>query len=313
MDIGKILVNIEQGSDASFLLEKAARLAEGSGAKVELFCCCYNSSLYNSYLFDKSSLSRAEQAYVRHVEGELEPLTASFKELNIEVDIDVCWQRHQAEAVIRKVLRYEPDIVLHPVKQHSRLGHYVFDQADWQLIRECPVPLLLVKQQAWSDGGRVAAAVDPFHECDVPAELDKTILAWASRLVHVLEGDLKVMHSFSVLPHSVIFDEHLVTDFESMQETVRTLHVEALAKLLKPYGLTTDSPAVTLKEKEPHKAILEYVEEAHIDILVAGSVARGVIDRILVGSTIERVLDELHADLMVIKPAGFMSSIKEIA
>ncbi|RTE64556.1 hypothetical protein EH243_16465 [Amphritea opalescens] len=311
MDIGRILVNIEQGNDNHLLMEKVLRLAEGSGAKVELFCCCYNASLYSSYLFDKTSLRRAEEAYVRHVEAELEPLTMPFNELNIDVDIDVCWHRHQAEAVVRKVLRFEPDMVLHSVKQHSRLGHSIFDQADWQLIRECPVPLLLVKQKAWSDGGHVAAAVDPFHECDVPAALDQNILAWASRLVQALEGDLKVMHSFSVLPHSVIFDEHLVTDFERMQHTVRTLHVEALAKLLQPYGLTTDSPAVTLKEKEPRQAILEYVNEAHIDILVAGSVARGVLDRILVGSTIERVLDELHADLMVVKPAGFISSIKE--
>ncbi|WP_417222384.1 universal stress protein [Amphritea sp.] len=309
MDISKILVNIEQGADSALLLEKALRLAEGSGAKVELFCCCYNASLRNSYLFDKAALSHAEQAYQRHIEAELEPLTTPFKELNIEVDMDVCWHRHQAEAVVQKILRFGPDIVLHPVKQHSRLGHYIFDQADWQLIRECPVPLLLVKQKVWSDGGHVAAAVDPFHECDLPAALDHMILEWARRMVHALEGDLKVMHSFSVLPHSVIFDEHLVTDFESMQHTVRTLHVEALAKLLKPYGLTTDSPAVTLKEKETPQAILEYVDEAHIDILVVGGVARGMVDRILVGSTIERILDDLKADLMVVKPPGFVSSI----
>ncbi|MDO6564162.1 universal stress protein [Amphritea sp. 1_MG-2023] len=311
MDISKILVNIEQGADAELLLEKALRLAEGSGAKVELFCCCYNAALRQSYLFDQASLSKAEQAYQRHVEAELEPLTLPFKQLNIDIDMDVCWQRHPAEAVVRKALRFAPDIVLHQIKQHSRLGHYLFDQSDWQLIRECPVPLLLVKQKVWSDGGHVAAAVDPLHECDRAAALDHRILAWARRMVHALEGDLKVMHSYSVLPHSVIFDEHLVLDFEQMQHTVRTMHIEALSKLLKPYGLTTDNPAVTVKEKEAHRAILEYVDEAHIDILVVGGVTRGLIDRILVGSTIERILDELQADLMVVKPPGFVSSIEE--
>jgi len=311
VDISKILVNLEHGKDNSLILEKALRLAEGSGAKVELFSCCYNASLRNSYLLDKESLIRAEHGYMHQVEAELERLTEPFEELNIEVDLDYCWQRHHAEAVVRKVLRFQPDIVLHQIEQHSRLGHYIFDQSDWQLIRECPVPLLLVKQKPWSDGGHVAAAVDPFHECDSPAVLDKTILEWARRLVQTLEGDLKVMHSFNVLPHSAIFDEHLVTDFESMQRKVRAEHVAALGTLLEPYGLTTDSPAVTLKEKETHNAILEYVDEAHIDILVVGAVARGLLDRILVGSTIERILDQLHADLMVVKPPGFVSSITE--
>jgi len=309
MDISKILVNIDYGKDCSPILEKALRLAEGSGARVELFCCCYNRSLHDSYLFDQASLVNAEHAYLHHTEAELEQHCEPFEECGIDVDLDLCWQRHRAEALVRKVLQYQPDIVLHQIEQHSRLGHYIFDQSDWQLIRECPVPLLLVKQKAWSDGGHVAAAVDPFHECDRPAALDKTILEAARQMVQTLEGDLKVMHSFNVLPHSAIFDEHLVADFEGMQRQVRAAHVAALAKLLEPYGLTTDSPAVTLKEKEAHHALLEYVDEAHIDILVVGAVARGLLDRILVGSTIERILDELHADLLVIKPADFVCPV----
>ena len=45
------------------------------------------------------------------------------------------------------------------------------------------------------------------------------------------------------------------------------------------------------------------------DILVVGAVARGLLDQILVGSTIERILDELHADLLVIKPADFVCPV----
>lgn len=311
MDIRKILVNVEQGRDCTLLLEKALRLAEGSGAKVELFRCCYNSSLRNSYLLDKESLIRAEHGYMHQAEAELEQLVEPFESLGIEVDLDVCWQRHHAEHIVRKVLRFEPDIILHQIEQHSRLGHYIFDQSDWLLIRECPAPLLLVKQKAWSDGGHVAAAVDPFHECDSPAIMDTTILEWARRMVQTLEGDLKVVHSFNVLPHSAIFDEHLVTDFEGMQRKVREEHVTALDNLLEPFGLSTASAAVSLKEKEAYQGLLEYVDEAHIDMLVVGAVARGLLDRILVGSTVERILDQLHSDLLVVKPPGFESSIKE--
>ena len=311
MEIRRILVNVEQGKDCSQLLEKALRLAEGNGAKVELFRCCYNASLRNSYLFDKESLLRAEHGFVSKAEAELEEMAQQFEEQGVDVEVDVSWERHHAEFIVRKVLRYQPDLVLHQIEQHSRLGHYIFDQSDWQLIRECPVPLLLVKQKAWSDGGHVGAALDPFHECDSPALLDKSILEASRRLVETLEGDLRVLHSFSVLPHSAIFDEHLVTDFEGMQIKVRQEHVAALNTLLEPFGLNTESSSVTLKEDEPHRAMLDYVDEAHIDILVVGAVARGLLDRLLVGSTVERILDQLHSDLMVVKMPDFVSSIKE--
>ncbi|WP_432473931.1 universal stress protein [Amphritea sp. HPY] len=311
MDIRKILVNVEEGKDCSQLLEKALRLAEGAGAKIELFRCCYNASLRNSYLFDKEALINAEHGFMHGAEAELEKIAASIQEQGIEVDIDVCWERHHAEAIVRKVLRFQPDVVLHQIEQHSRLGHYVFDQADWQLIRECPVPLMLVKQKPWSDRGHVAAALDPFHECDSPATLDRKILDWATRIVQTIEGDIRVVHSFSVLPHSAIFDEHLVTDFEGMQVKVRAEHQYALDQILEPYGLSITSQEVTLKEGEPHLTMLDYVDEQHIDLLVIGAVARGMIDRLLVGSTIERILDEIHCDLMVIKAPDFVSSISE--
>ena len=311
MDIQRILVNVEAGKDATLLLEKAVRLAEGSGAKIELFRCCYNVSLRNSYLFDKEGLLRAEHGFMKGAEAELEKLAAGIAAQGIEVDVDVCWERHHAESIVRKALRYLPDIVLHQIVPHSRLGHYLFDQSDWQLIRECPVPLLLVKQKDWSDGGHIAAAVDPFHECDRPGLLDRTILDWASRIVQALEGGLRVMHSFTVLPHSAIFDEHMVTDSESLQKRVRGEHIEALNALLEPYAMSVDSAEVCLMEGETHHTLLDYVDAQHIDMLVVGAVARGLVDRLLVGSTVERILDQLHCDLMVVKSADFKTTITE--
>ena len=311
MDIQKILVNVEEGKDNRPLLEKVARLAEGSGAKVELFRCCYNASLRNSYLFDKDQLLRAEHGFLHHAEGELEVVARDLDAQGIDVDIDVCWERHHAESIVRKVLRYQPDLVMHQIEPHSRLGHYLFDQRDWQLIRECPVPLMLVKQKMWSDGGHVAASVDPFHECDRPALLDHTILDWASRIVQTLEGDMRVMHSFNVLPHSAIFDEHLVTDFEGLQSRVRQEHTQALNALIEPYAMSVDSPGVTLMEGETHRTVLEYVDKQHIDLLVMGGVARGLIDRLLIGSTVERILDQIHCDLMIVKAPDFETTVSE--
>ena len=311
MNIDKILVNVEEGKDHRFLLEKALRLAESSGACIELFRCCYNTSLRNSYLFDKESLIRAEHGFMHQAEKELEGLAKQIAAEGIEVDYDVCWERHHADSLVRKVLRFQPDILMHQIEKHSRLGHFLFAQSDWQLIRECPVPLLLLKEHSWSDGGHVAATVDPFHECDEPATLDSHILNWSAGIAQHLEGEMRVMHCFNVLPHSAIFDEHVVADFEGIQVKVRREHIRALDNLLEPYGLNTDSSRVNLLEGTPHRMMLEYVDEHHVDLLVMGAVSRGVFDRLMVGSTIERILDSIHCDIMVVKSPDFECRVSE--
>ncbi|WP_271270598.1 universal stress protein [Aliamphritea hakodatensis] len=311
MNIEKILVNVEAGVDHQYLLEKTLRLAEASDARVELFRCCYNTSLRNSYLFDKEGLLRAEHGFMNQAERELEVLAEQLEAEGVDVDFDVCWERHHADSLVRKVLRYQPDILLHQIEKHSRLGHFLFAQSDWQLIRECPVPLMLVKEHSWSDGGHVAATVDPFHECESPAVLDSHILDWSAAIAQQLEGEMRVMHCFNVLPHSAIFDEHVVADFENMQVKVRREHIRALDTLLEPYGLNTDSSRVNLLEGPPHRKMLEYADDHHVDLLVMGAVARGVFDRLMVGSTIERILDSIHCDIMVVKGPDFECHVSE--
>ena len=90
-----------------------------------------------------------------------------------------------------------------------------------------------------------------------------------------------------------------------MQVKVRREHIRALDQLLEPYGLNTDSSRVNLLEGTPHRMMLEYADDHHIDVLVMGAVARGVLDRLMVGSTIERILDSIHCDIMVVERAWF--------
>ncbi|MFC6672356.1 universal stress protein [Marinobacterium aestuariivivens] len=65
-----------------------------------------------------------------------------------------------------------------------------------------------------------------------------------------------------------------------------------------------------LLKGESHVTLPRFAQEQDIDVMVMGSVARGFIDRLLLGSTVERVLDELACDILVIKQPGFVSPVK---
>jgi universal stress protein E len=52
-------------------------------------------------------------------------------------------------------------------------------------------------------------------------------------------------------------------------------------------------------------ALEELVEQLEIDVVVAGAVARGRLERLLIGNTAEAILDDVPCDVVVVKPDSF--------
>ncbi|MGH1460909.1 MAG: universal stress protein [Neptuniibacter sp.] len=307
----KILVNLDLKQDPKGVLEKAALMAKQYDAKLELFCCCYNRSITHGYLFDKDQELKAEHAYIRQIEEKLEKHCQALISDGIEAGFDVAWNRHRAEGVVRQVLRHEPDILLHGIQPHNRLGHYLFASVDWQIARKCPVPVLFVKDRPWNEITRITACIDPLHEGDEYAKLDKEILAQSFKLAEEGLGELRVLHCYNTLPHEAIFDEHLITDYESLQDKVEQLHLRRCNLLLEEYGLNTNSYQVDMLKGESDLIISNYAKHNKIDIITMGAVARSVLDRLLVGSTIEHVVDHVDCDVLLVKPDGFICPVEE--
>ena len=310
----KILVHLSLSQMSDALMKKLQQLAQQENVVIELFTCCYNSALHRSYLFDEKAEKHGVAGFLQQEEQKLielsEQLEASSREVGGEVVIsyDVAWHRNTAEGVIRKAIRYQADLVISAIGTHPQ-GHYLFRQGDWQLMAECPVPLLLIRGQAWSAHPRVAALVDPFHESDAPKALDHEILQSACLWGDLLLGELHVAHSFNTIPQSAIFDEHLTMDYAALHDKAKAQHTSVLQSLVDEEGLT--SAILHLEEGGVHKVIPEMVQREHIDLLVMGSTARGFLDRFLIGSSVERIIDHVSCDILLVKPPGFISPVTE--
>lgn len=308
----KILVHLNLSRMSDVLIKKLKQLIQQENVVVELFSCCYNSALHRSYLFDEKAEKHGVAGFLHQEEIKLielaEMLESDSGNLDGKVSYDVAWHRNTAEGVIRKAIRYQADLVISAIGTHPQ-GHYLFRQGDWQLMAECPVPLLLIRGEAWPTHLRIAALVDPFHESDAPKALDHEILQNACLWGDLLLGELHVAHSFNTIPQSAIFDEHLTMDYAALHDKAKAQHTSVLQSLVDEEGLT--SAILHLEEGEVHKVIPEMVQREHIDLLVMGSTARGFLDRFLIGSSVERIIDHVSCDILLVKPPGFISPVTE--
>ena len=91
----------------------------------------------------------------------------------------------------RKAQRVSADLVVAENHHSSKGGtgkhpaRWLLAYTDWELLRTCPIPLLLVKNRKLYHRPRVLAAVDPAHALAKTGNLDRQILRAGAQLVHV--------------------------------------------------------------------------------------------------------------------------------
>jgi len=114
------------------------------------------------------------------------------------VDVAADWDYPPYEAIIRKAQRISADLVV--IENHHGTGRHparwLLSYTDWELLRMCPMPVLLVKNRRLYHRPRVLAAIDPSHAFAKPANLDRQILRAGAQLVHALHGELHALHAF---------------------------------------------------------------------------------------------------------------------
>jgi universal stress protein E len=204
------------------------------------------------------------------------------------------------------VQKYGVDLVVKDTHFHGAISRTLFTNADWHLIRECPVPLMLTKSAQWNSPIRVAAALDPGHTDDKPASLDHELLETARNLAGAMKGEALAVHVFDpllVMAGMAATGSGIgavpVVDVELIK-SLREFHDREFRAVLARHA-DFAGPA-DLIDGAPLTELPAYAERRKIDVLVMGAVSRSAIRRFLVGSTAERLLDRLPCDIMIVKP-----------
>ncbi|HUO66570.1 MAG TPA: universal stress protein [Gammaproteobacteria bacterium] len=279
------------------VLHRAAWLAEKTGAALELFAADYDADI------DSGRITTAwipepgarEQLLLRH-RRRLENFASALRGRGLKVSVDVIWDYPLDEAIVRRVAAKQPWLVAKDTQHHTLIQRTLFSNTDWNLIRDCPVPLLLVKRREIAAAPTVLAAIDPVHEHDKPARLDDAIYEFGAELCAKTGGTLHLVHAVETplgvqLPANV----HAV---------VAAQHREAMETFLLEHPVP--GPNVHVLEGLAHQCLLSAAESQKADVLVMGAVVRRGLKKVLIGSTAARVLDRLPCDLVIIKPATFI-------
>jgi universal stress protein E len=155
------------------------------------------------------------------------------------------------------------------------------------------------------------AAVDPSNFADTDASLDTLILSEAFDLTRQLGGIVHAVHAFDTAPHIAAASTSIVSvsaiNVDSIIEKAEAIHTAALAKLT--IRFTIPDEQVHMSNGKAIDLLPYMARELSANLVIMGAVNRSRLEHIVIGSTAERVLDHLPCDVLIIKPAGFVSPI----
>jgi universal stress protein E len=311
--LDRILAVLDPTTEAQPALRKAATLARRCGATLELFVCDFDPALSGQPLFDTDSLRRLREEFVSERLEYLEETAEDLRAGGLAVETHVHWDNPLYRGIVRRVEESGPDLVIKDTHYHTALRRTLFTNTDWNLIRSCPVPLLLAKNGDWPDSPRIVAALDPGHLGDKPAALDHDILDWASLVAARMGGEVHAVHAF--FPAALLAATTGmagmplaggITAAEIVEAERRRL-AESLGGLVGAHGVAGER--VRLEQGSAAEVLPRIMENLGAALLVMGAVSRSRLQEIFLGSTAERVLDRVGCDVLVVKPADFREKL----
>lgn len=291
-------------------VQRASDIAGAAGASLELFLCDYNQYLSGERFFDSPGLRKSRAVYIDRRHETMKKVAAEIEACGIHVTTNAVWDSPLSDGIVREVIRRAPDLVVKDTHAHARLQRAVFTNTDWHLLRDCPAPLLLIKAES-RKGGPVIAAVDPMHDNDKPAALDHHLIEFGQMVAALEQTALHLFHGYHTvapMPSGVpVGVEPVALPAAVSEDKIRQAHEQAFAGLAGKFGISKDH--THLQQGTTHDLLFELVESLGASTLVMGAVSRGLVGRLFIGSTAERVLGEVECDVLVLKPPGFETPV----
>ena len=318
--IRRMLAVVDQASldnnEIPATLTRAIQLAIYEDSEIFLITCLHFPVVEATHLLSPNQADEVQQALTDQYRSKLTALTDRFHKENIRFNVDVVWHSPIYHAIIEKVKTLQPDLLLKQVNEHGVIARRLTNLTDIQLMKEAPVPTLLVKNPSLPSPMSVIAALDPAHRLNLKTKLDNRVLSAANSLANQLAAPLHAVHCFDpsyweILLESVksaeIWADIFPSDHQGDKNKVVTLlkerHQRDFSQTCKD---TISDPAnMHLVDGQVTTALPQQADKLRAGVVVVGTTFRTG----FLGSTAEALVDTLNCDILAIKPLDFDPSL----
>jgi universal stress protein E len=210
--------------------------------------------------------------------------------------------------LIRQALRGNHDLVLVGTRNLTGLRRALLGNTALKLFRRCPCPVWVSRPEPYDRPLNVLVASDLHPVSETALRLAVSLGQVADAVIHVLHIiEYPLYHLVATfLPDEVGPDTERRACARARQELDGQLERSGARALARPVQVHL----VDRAGDRADEAVLQFIEDHHIDLLVLGSIGRGGVPGITVGNTAERLLPEVSCSVLAVKPPDFVSPVQ---
>lgn len=292
-DVRRILFPVDFSDTATATLPQVAQLAEKCGAELHLLHVTVLHDVHPTSKEDFPTPEELQSAVSDEAARLLGHLEAGSAQLVVV--------RAQARAISAgpAILEYAAthgiDLVAMPTHGRRGVRRLVLGSVTEEVLRHAPCPVLTMHGGDQRDLTQAQSLLVPL---DLGPETE-AILEWAKLLASWSGAKIELIHVVESAQPPLIYDTFgvdLTIDTEALvQESLGQLRA-----LRERARLQADACSVNAVAGPGWQVILEWAEGKAVDAIVIGPGARGI-DRLLLGSTVERVVRQAPCPVLVVR------------
>ncbi|MDO6747579.1 universal stress protein [Gilvimarinus sp. 1_MG-2023] len=299
-------------------LLRAITLAENSQATLTILYVLPKLSLSSYSQEIEIDHEEAESLIIEREKVRLQEYVHSLSQ-NISPTADLRIGKSYIE-IVRAVTENSFDLVIKQVDHISWLERLIGSN-DMQLLRNCPCPVWLLKDNVNVDYKNIIVAVDFDTEADetLNADLNRKMLGIASALSLADFTALHIVNTYDVPEAGFVslwVDQPSNTEqdlYESEYQRRSYQMKVLLTNLQQSLGESTYrylAPKSYVVRGIADHELPKMADDLNADLVIMGTVARTGIPGAIIGNTAESVLSQLQCSVLAIKPEGFVCPIK---
>jgi len=288
----KLLIVMDPAYKHQKALARGIELARATGAHLEIV------AFTHEHLGALPSVLAVQQhardALIELRQRWLDQMLALSDCNDLQVTTHTVWEKHIHQWIIEHC---HPNRFKAVIKTGSRSETLLYTPTDWHLIRECPVPVMLVAEQKWNHAHPILAAVDLSSTKPVKKALNAKIIEQAIALAKAFGTEVHLVHALHI--SEVLADLEIINVAEHEQKRREALE-PTIAHLCNTWHLSRDQ--VHLAVGPAQKVIPSIASKLKADMVVMGTSGKTGLKARVIGNTAEKVLTHLRTDLLAIKP-----------
>lgn len=288
--MGKLLIVADRVSKGDIAVQRGLTLASKLGCGVDVVAFCYTSM--KPLRLKGAQRQEIKKNLIAHRTDEVQALIDKFSAAGQKVSLVVVWEKDIVPWIIKRCARPYGAVV----KTGHRSETFVYTSTDWQLLRECSRPVLIVAEKKWQRTKPILASVDLASKMPEKIALNHSVIAAAKTYASALKAPLLIINAIEV--PAVLSDLGLIDPGPYVKEIKRELkHV--VKELAEAHELPVS--VFRIKKGPVAKVISSEAAKERAQLLVMGTVGRRGVQARLLGNTAESVLRHIRTDVLAMK------------